>query len=341
MNKKTFLIILPLAILLTACYPLARSAQTPEPMVLPTTITPSASIPPVLATPSPTARPTPTALPPFSTDTAKSVLGRFVQENGGCQLPCILGLTPGVSNQVDLDSFIQYFQEHAHDSRDLVDNVNVEFYVEDAQRFASVYFFTNTVGVSVHGAYEVSQGVIRRASLSSASMQYFEISITSDVGAKILYGDPSFMELLNAFTLPQVLNTYGLPAQVFIRPYPDYPSRPSPPAQYTFSFVLDYSEQGFLIEYIAKRQAQGRQYFGCPSQPANVRIIAWNPSLLSSEQALRDFPYLEINLENWYLYQPIEKVSTMSIEQFAEIFKDAATQECVFTQKEIWPTQEP
>jgi hypothetical protein len=360
MNTKKSLITLILTLLLTACYSLARQTQTPEQMAKPTTILRPTSTVKVSATPSPThtiaptyspqpptaeiiptAPLTPTTLPPFSTDTAKAVLGSFVQENGGCQLPCVLGLTPGVSNQVDLDNFIQYFQEHAHESDDLMDNVNVGFYIEDTQQFASMYFFTDTVGVSVHSAYEYSQGVIQRAALSSEAMQYSEISSTSDGSAKILYGHSYFLELLSTFTLPQVLNTYGLPEQVLIRPYPDYPGHPSPPAQYTFSFVLDFSEQGFLIEYITKREERNSQYFGCPIQPSNIRIVAWDSSLLSLEQALREFPYLEINLENRVLYQPIEKATTLSIDQFAEIYKDKITQECVSTLKEIWPTLEP
>lgn len=191
--------------------------------------------------------PTPTNLPSVSPETRKDVLTSFVQENGGCQLPCILGLTPGISNQLEANSFVRYFQINSREAEDQMNNISIDAFVDKDWLGASLRFFENKVNVSVSLASQITEGKVERVMFFGQAMQLM------DVGAKKLFGDLYYDELLQSFSLSTILEAYGQPDQIIIRPFPDDLGHPSPPAQYTFSFVLFYPKQGFTVEYISVR----------------------------------------------------------------------------------------
>jgi len=255
----------------------------------------------------------------------------------------VMGLTPGNSDRTVVNSFIGYFQVHAHETDDRLDNVNVSSYLQNDEGGIGLMFYQNNVNVQIEIDYLMNGNIVKNIILDGEAKYISTAQDGVGITAKKLFGNLYYNELLRSFSLSQILNTFGNPEKVIILPFPDYPHRPSPPAQYPFNFVLFYPDLGFTIEYIAQRQEHNGDYIGCPTQSYAVNISAWDPSYsLTLAEAVKYFSNTDgINSENWVTYKPIQNITTLDIIHFADIFKDPTSQECVATKKDAWPTQEP
>jgi hypothetical protein len=66
-------------------------------------------------------------LPEISEENAKSVIEKFIRQNGGCQLPCLFGITPGLSDASTVRHFVAYFQRDFLQVEDSPHNPNSIF----------------------------------------------------------------------------------------------------------------------------------------------------------------------------------------------------------------------
>lgn len=278
-------------------------------------------------------KPTPTFLPEISANNTKEILERYVRENGGCRLPCIMGLTSGLSENPEVNAFIQYFQQNAREAENLTDDINIWSYLEGDQGGVSLRFFEENKSVSIDLGFITNGGKVSQILFGGESYQHLE------VGAKTQFGDPYFNSLLREFTLSNVLNVYGLPSQILIWPFPDSPGRPSPPAQYTFSFVLLYTEKGFLAQYTSERKERDNYFVGCPTEPHSLDISAWDPKVhLDLMDAVKYFSNIDgINSQNASVFKALEDVTSLNIREFYEVFRATGTTECIETLKDLWP----
>ena len=295
--------------------------------------TPSVDVP-VTPSPSPTqARPTPTTLPSISANDIKEILESFVQNNGGCKLPCIMGLTSGLSENTEVNAFIRYFQNNTREAENQINDIDVWSYIKSKEGGISLRFFEKNKSVSVGLGYITDGGRVKQILLSGESYHHLE------AGVKKQFGDPYFNILLSQFTLVEILNLYGPPAQILVRPFPNDPGRPSPPAQYTFDFVFVYPNNGFLIQYIAERTERGKYFVGCPTKPYSLNISAWNPNTpLNLVDAVEYFSNIDgVNSQNVSAFKSIEDATSLNIRQFYEIFRNPNSNECIETPKELWP----
>jgi hypothetical protein len=276
--------------------------------------------------------PSPTNLPPVSTENRKAVLTSFVQENGSCQLPCILGLTPGISDSAAVTAFMGYFQTNSSGSDDQTNNVNIDTFTHEDWKGTNFYFFENKVNVWISVEAKINQDRVERLVLLGQAMQMF------DGGAKKLFGDPYYDELLVNFSLSNVLEEYGQPEQIIIRPFPDDEGYPSPPAQYTFDFVLFYPKKGFVAEYVAVRAAEGSDFVGCPNKSYIAQISSWNPERsVSITEAVQYFSNLDgISEGNISEYKQLQDVTSLSLTDFYNVFRMSNSSDCVKTRKELW-----
>jgi hypothetical protein len=276
----------------------------------------------------------PTNLPPVSTETRKDVLTSFVQENGGCQLPCILGLTPGISDQLVVNTFVRYFQINSREAEGQMNDISIDAFENKDWSGAYLRFFENKVNVSVSLALQISDGNVERVLFSGQGMELM------DVGAKKLYGDPYYDDLLKSFSLSTILEVYGQPNQIIIRPFPDDIGHPSPPAQYTFDFVLFYPKQGFVAEYISVRAEEGNHFVGCPSKSYSTHFSSWNPDeSISIREAIKYFSNLDgISEVSFGEYKQLQDVTSLSTTDFYKMFRISDSSECVQTPKEFWPS---
>jgi hypothetical protein len=276
--------------------------------------------------------PTPTNLPSLSTETRKDVLTSFVRENGGCQLPCILGLTPGISTQPEVSTFMSYFQINSHEAESQLNDLSIDTFADKDWSGAYLSFFENRINVSVSLASQITEGKVERVLLFGQAMQLM------DVGAKKLYGDPYYDDLLKSFSLSTILEVYGQPDQVIIRPFPDDLGHPSPPAQYTFGFVLFYPKQGFVVEYISVREEEENNFVGCPTKSYITQISSWDTNeSLSISEAIKYFSNLDgISAGNISEYKQLQDATPLSLADFYNIFRRSNSTECINTSKALW-----
>ncbi len=303
------------------------------------TPTPSPTIPTYTSTT--TLLPTPTQLPVFSTTEAQDVLSQFVINNGGCQLPCVFGLTPGVSDISSSGSILRYFQEHENSSENVKNGVDISTIGKVDNGGIFITFYKEQIGVSLDFGFQATGNIVAYITMGAEVKKFIQYVYGFD--AKIVFGDPYFTELAKSLSLSYILSKYGAPEKILVLPFPDIPYHPSPPALYMFDFVLYYPNQGFLIEYFAKRDEKNGQYIGCPNQSYKIKLSTWDPSdELTIDQAIKDFSSTDgITPGNLERFMPIQNQTNLSIAQFTELYKNPKAQECISTQKEIWPTQEP
>jgi hypothetical protein len=97
------------------------------------------------------------------------------------------------------------------------------------------------------------------------------------------------------------------------------------------------------VEYISVRNEQNGNYVGCPNESYALQISGWAPgSSVSLEDAVQHFSnYDGITFANYYVYQPIENVTTVDLAQFYEKFTLPGSDECVETPVGLWPPSEP
>lgn len=273
-----------------------------------------------------------TNLPPMSEETRKDVLTKLVQGNGGCQLPCILGLDPGKSDSTAVTAFMSYFQTNSHKSDDQRNNVTIDTFMYDDWSGTNLNFFEAGVNVWVRPMAKITGEQVERVVLFGQGMQMF------DGGAKKLFGDPYYDELLVNYSLSTILEEYGQPDKLIIRPFPDDEGYPSPPAQYTFDFVLFYPKQGFVAEYVSVRAEEGNNFVGCPTKSYITQISSWNPEeAISIAEAIQYFNNLDGILEvNISEYRQLEDVTSLSLTDFYNLFRVSNSSECVNTPKDVW-----
>lgn len=310
---------------------------------IPKTHMPSSTITPTIPTPSSTAftlleTPTPeyTKLPPISTNTAFDVMADLVQTNGGCQIPCLLGLTPGKSDQIAANEFGRYFQNNSKEAFDTIHDVEiVGGRIGDNKGGMYLLLWKNEVGVQIEHTFWISDELVTHIDFSGSVYSRIEN------GMRILYNDPYFNKLLSQFSLTQLLRTFGSPAEILINVDRDIPGNPSPPAQYQMNVVLFYPHQGFSTEYTFLRKEQDDNYLGCPNQTHGIQVTSWKTKkLVDFRQAVSEFSHIngvgELNVD---AFLPIEAATIINIDEFYKMFLEPNSMECLRTPKQLWPLE--
>jgi len=275
----------------------------------------------------------PTPLPTLTNETAKEALSQFVQANGGCQLPCLFGLTPGVSSLVEARAFLLYFLLNKH-PLDLQDNrVGITSRTEKYGGGIRLLFRYEDVSVSV------SLGLLTNKEKDVVSQVVFSSGAQKDIGygLKTLYNDPNYKSILEYYSLTNILNLYGPPSEILIMPFPDYPEHPSPPAQYAFSTVLVYPQKGFLVQYVSIRGQNSSSYLTCPAD-SRVSVSTWDPKDNFPLSRVVDFfsGSDSINSQNLDSFRKIGEVTSYDIQAFYDRFKSLDSKTCIQTPKKMW-----
>lgn len=293
--------------------------------------TPSAPTATVTSAP----QPTPTTLPPLLADTAKLILEPFVQRNDDCQLPCVMGVTPGISDRAAFSAVIRYFRENQREASDYADGTQIWSYIKNQQGGVLLSFWEKMVMIQPGFDYWVVGDKVDRTGFSIGVYQYVEEH--NQGGMRILYDHPYYRKLAESFLLSHLVRTYGSPAQILIRPFPNDPDFPAT-APYNFDVVLFYSQQGFLAEYIALREEQSTDFVGCPTR-AHIQIATWDPvRQLTLLEAVEHFSHVNgITTSNAGNFKLLQEATSLSVEEFSAIFSDPETEVCIHTPKKLWP----
>jgi hypothetical protein len=285
--------------------------------------------------------PTSTRFPYISSTTGKQVLSDFIKNNGGCKLPCLWGITPGISTKSDVQKLKDFFKSGASDIVDENDSVEVNssFVMNPPKSILKVTFWENRLYISYTLKFIFSgESITKQIVLTSISYKVISES-PENVTVKV-FGDPFYTEMTSFFSIERILNIYGLPEEILVHAYPDDINHPSPPARYPFNFLLYYPDQNSIFVYTALRENEERNYSGCPEN-SQVLITVWDPSdQYSIDEAVTEIDDADGFSPAWMKYfLPVQEATDMDVASFYEIFKNG-TASCVTTPQDKWPIVE-
>jgi hypothetical protein len=267
--------------------------------------------------------PTPTSFPSITVDNAVNTMTNLLQENGQCELPCLFGLSPDLSDTTSIDATINYFHANAVETDDVSLGVNIH------DTSGSVYLILqkDDENVSARISYYYQNDQLEFLTLTSETTRLSSYTIDFDA--------PYGIELMRYYLLPNILTVYGKPTEVWIRSFPTDPNYPEDP--YPFSTVLYYKEKGFLIEYVSIRQTQEEHFVGC-HPTSYVSVVAWSPQEQKPlAEIVKYISGLGINDLNVKDFQKLQDATPLNIDEFYDNFIVSGEVKCISTPKELWP----
>jgi hypothetical protein len=273
--------------------------------------------------------PTLTSQPTLNVSQEKKLLQGLLQNNGNCRLPCLWGITPGISGLDSLYRILSPFN-----------NISIpkDFYIDKSSREASgsatFILWRDKIRVPIIFSYYITGASIDYLTLN------FEAGRESEEGANLIIkavdGDPFFLQTLAYYRLSNILAKYGMPSEVIIAPFPDDPQYPADTV-IPFSFVLFYKTEGIFLEYISAREKSGQSFVGCPTRSGYLSVIVWDPRQnVSTTEIASKTSGVGINSMNVDYFQPLENATTMTLQDFYKIFKDPSNTTCIETSVDVW-----
>lgn len=299
----------------------AHTPIIPTATLKPATKTPSQT-PSVTASASPTTTPVPptaTPVPTLSVTEAQSVMLNWLQTNGDCNLPCIWGLSPGVTDTQTRQAHLARFGSGPdYPVNRTNDNKN-----PGAVGYSEVT--SDGLSVSFGLSYSEIDSIVDSLVLVTWPMR----------DGIVAFDELHYKELLGYYRLPQLLTNYGEPSDILIATWPPDPFLK---ADYDpFSIVVLYTEQGIMAEYIAPAKRVGDLYQGCPTQ-GYLTLRTWDP-----EQAI-PLPKIAamgagvgIGENSIDYFKPIEEATSMTASEFFQVFKVPDNEICLETPIDLWP----
>jgi hypothetical protein len=313
----------------------ATATRTPNPLSKTATPSISPDLPPTvtptwLPTETPTETLTFTPRPTLSIEEAKTLVLELVQEHENCQLPCLWGFTPGVSDLETAQAFVQQFG--IGDFR--ADAIELGAHDYGDMGGIGISYLKNNVYIILSWSYykEKENTLLELLTLHLRSMERLGIDPINQLPIVApVYGDPTFNKELHDYLLPSILTTYGQPDQVLITVRPDEPEN-AHINYHPFSLALYYSETGIFIEYVMMRETKGSDYIGCPNK-SHIYITVWDPNEELSLEYLVEKAGSEIALS---ILKPIDEATSLTMDEFYQNFKDPNNATCLETPAEIW-----
>jgi hypothetical protein len=328
-----------ISLLMAACSSVIMPSSTPDLNIAITQASTTHIVTSSFASTPTTIPASPTALPSISIPGPKQTLAQFVQENGGCVLPCLLGLSPMHSDRTSVERFTQYFQSHSQKSIDQIDSINIDGHYNSDYGGARIAFWKNRIRVDVSIGVSFMNDDIKYIAFSTGV--YEHVGEFANEAAAILSNHPDYDELLGHFSLPRILQDYGRPTEIWVMPFPEDELRRTTYATggYPFDFLLIYPDKGFAVEYMAWVKDEDDGYLTACPDSAYMQIASWNPE--RNPQFSEIATYFEgthsLSVSNFTGFKQIQEVTLLSPEDFYELYKNPGYSECVKTPRDLWP----
>lgn len=312
-------ILLVLLWLLTACS-VNRSFEeplltpSPTPTLLSTTPahlpTPSPSVP-ASAIPSSTYAPPSLTPPPHPAPISKEERA-FVREmlatNGGCELPCWWGITPGADRWSDVQDRLGLSPEQG-------------WLWPDGARLHEIIYGDLMYPPPPPYGYYIHIDFIERNEIVQS------IHVSAEVVQRTT--PERFATDWRRYSLDQVLTRYGEPSQVMLELWPNPPE-----PYYPYRLFLFYEERGFLIRYEGPA-IPGETLEVCPDFKQVTRLDLWLQSPLE-KRPLLELAYSVDPYERAQML-PLEEATGMDVRTFYETFQRAGATVCLKSPAEVWP----
>jgi len=276
---------------------------------------------------------TDTPLATYTSNQAYQKIKGWLGDNGGCQLPCVWGFQPGVTDRDQIEDLIfsKFDEMYIGDA--------VSIWINDFDELGGITLILEKSGIqsNIRMAY-FYKGTDHVQLISLLIDSHLINDSTDNSGPQYLPTNEMLQVLIKHYTLASVLEEYGKPSSVLIAPY--YKEDPGgvPPSWIWYSVVLVYEEQGFLAEFIMPRRMIGDYYAACSNQMAELTIIGWDPSQsIELPEIVSVKSGLGINRTFVDYFKPLEEATSITLEDFFGLFRDPDSTECVYTPLELWP----
>jgi hypothetical protein len=254
-----------------------------------------------------TPTPSPTPVPTITAEEEYVLVSEMLRDNGGCRLPCWWGFIPGEIPWETTEIFFASLGKEMHAwSDDGIQHYTVSFDIPDHHFHGQSYHEKGDMldRIGIHAVPPVGED------------GYYA------------YGNPQFAEDWKAYMLPQMLEVYGPPEQMFIGL--------GGAAWLPFDLLLFYPEQGFLVQYSGSaEQGEGGMYRACPHQ-VEVVLYLWAPGRylsLDGAPGIGGYTYAQDEMSGLH---SLEEATGIGIEQFHQTYVQPDNQPCLETPVDIW-----
>lgn len=258
-----------------------------------------------------TRTPTFTTIPTLTPREAQDILIELLGNNGGCRLPCFLGVTPGENSSQDAVDVYHQFDPVSEwfgynemlGEWDLEITLGMRELLDISITFQALDNIVNSIEFTVF------------TNLKNPPQYPYAIENTD------------YRNLMMYYMLSSILAEYGPPDEIYLAPLAieDYPYEYG-----SFYLLLLYAQQGFAVHYETGLQVRGDQVLGCMNY-ASVEfefLTSGNPDAFY-ENLPSDWKTM---MEK---YHPIDFVPGMTIDSFYETFRNP-TDQCIESPVDFW-----
>lgn len=315
-NFVLFLWLACIAILFGACTPPTDSRTSPTTLPVVETATPSKTY---TMTPQATNTKTPAFVLPteLSLEEERAYIRKKLENNGGCDFPCILGVDPSNDENKNRKLF-KNFGEEGSLGYDEYENSGLIIYTGEIEEEYLVFGFDYVF--------------LKNLQKLNLILENYWVKNRPEIGTYYtgIHESSDFVY----YRIDQILTKYGKPSEVwvgawFLEPRSDFEDEP-------FTISMYYPERGFLIEYKGYVVNESTEKWSlCPWQ-VHIYLTSWNPAEMPTLKQLgmgNADTWLPHNLD---YFKPVQEASGISLDEFYELFKDSSAQACIETDAALW-----
>ena len=263
---------------------------------------------------------TPTVVPTLSVEAAQLKLMNLVTDNGDCRLPCLWGITPGISTAQEARFKLEPL-------RSISDFTAFRTGIGDINPIIKV---ENGIEINLRIAFLATNNIVDRVVFDGRALK----ELAEENGVESIFDSSVFGEYLRVYMLHQLIYSHGVPTSIMLSTMAQIP--PSHYGQDNFKILILYPDQGILVLYTTDMHMVGKNVVGCPLN-AHVELY-----LFQSGNSMNFYKLLERT--DWPKkiannYKPLEEVTAMSQEEFYQTFR-LPTDACLETPANLWPVPE-
>lgn len=275
-----------------------------------------------VATDTPLPSSTPTSVPTLPVDEAGKRLLDLLANNSDCQLPCLWGITPGKSTYWEAQTILLQLSSISQ----------LTGFRPEGGSVMPVYP-EGDLTLNTNAGFLSDNQIVSHIAFQAEELKKFTFS-NGEAGFVNVFDSATFGNHIHYYSLQSVLAEQGIPASVMIVAH----GVPVPRGgSGGFDILLLYPNQGILVNYTTQGYLIGSAVRGCPAN-AHVQMELYPPGDVDSFFALLKKTDWTLVMKNWY--KPLEDVTSMSVEEFYQTFRQA-TNKCIETSAKFWPTPEP
>ena len=242
------------------------------------------------------------ALPAIPTIEVEGNIINLLQDNGGCELPCLWGISFTQLNAQTINSYLNSVTGVGRSTISLSRNnsdIRISPNWVEAEN-SQIRYFTVVLG------------------------DYRTVDFGDGPYDVYIFDNPVFYEYTKYYGLSNILSVYGQPEKIYV--YID-PGRDMG-FEDLYHILLDYSKSGFIVHYTMKLTTETDYFVGCPEK-SFMYLKLWTPGDTSVE--------VEVNkIIKDMGYHPLDEMTSLTLQEFVEIYKNPNSQNCLRTKKDFY-----